>query len=358
MASPMDRMRRDLDVSIDRLHEEYERLSDDAATLVSRGAQPERVWLCGCGDSLFAAQSLELWLSRRLQMPVAVCEALEYSRYWAPQSKKGELLLAISSSGEVARTREALQLAKRRGLRTVALTANADGRLAKLTAERLWMKLSGQPNAPGTTTFLNMLLGVTALGGALADHSGPDPKVWEALGGLSWVQALSESWARQVAETDPKGAIHFIGAGPNLAVARFAAAKFWELGQPAAFDELEEWAHGLYFTTRPGDLVVAVAPQGPSLGRAQEILSEVAFLKAQPALITTGVKGAIPERGVLALPLIEEDLSALFTYSAVSHLACSIARLEGRQVFSFPSQAHKEEHYRTILESALLTDGS
>jgi glucosamine--fructose-6-phosphate aminotransferase (isomerizing) len=68
--------------------------------------------------------------------------------------------------------------------------------------------------------------------------------------------------------------VHLCGGGPGLACAMFGAAKIKECTSGHAIAHpLEEVHH--YTTTKPGETMIVIAPNGPSRARALETLRQV-----------------------------------------------------------------------------------
>jgi glucosamine--fructose-6-phosphate aminotransferase (isomerizing) len=80
---------------------------------------PTRLYYVGCGDSHFcgiaARLATELWSG----VPTEPPESLEFSRYAVRTAPPGSLVVAVSNSGEVARTVECLRYARQAGLTTI-----------------------------------------------------------------------------------------------------------------------------------------------------------------------------------------------------------------------------------------------
>ena len=128
----------------------------------------------------------------------------------------------------------------------------------------------------------------------------------------------------------------FLGAGPNEATAKFAAAKLFEGAQQlAVVTNVEEWAHEQYFTTRPGDPVVLVAPRGAASDRAAEILSELNYVDAA----AVWVSDLAPPGPALHLPVaagVSEELSPVLASLPMSTLGLHLMRLNGKRSYNFP----------------------
>lgn len=76
--------------------------------------------LCACGTSYHAALASS-YLFERLSKIEVRCEIASEFRYREPVLRKSELFVVISQSGETADTLEALKMAKKAGLKTLAI---------------------------------------------------------------------------------------------------------------------------------------------------------------------------------------------------------------------------------------------
>ena len=79
-------------------------------------AGARRLVLAGSGDSLFAARSTLPALRRWSGIAAEVMTSLEFARYETPLLGDGDVLVAISNSGNSSRAREAVGLARDRGI--------------------------------------------------------------------------------------------------------------------------------------------------------------------------------------------------------------------------------------------------
>lgn len=237
-----------------------------------------RVVLTGCGDSHHAALGV-LQAFREMSGAFVLAEpALEASRYLLP-SFRGDpglmLLIAISSSGEVARTLEAVEGAAARSMHTLAVTADPASRLAQAAERCLPVpRVETSRPMPGLLSYLASLLACYACASALAVRGkeafdramGEVPSVLEA----SW----REAWQLGTSYADAKGggACVFVGAGPAYGSALFGAAKLIEAaGEWGWGQDLEEWAHLEYFSEPPGMHTWLLETGGASASREGEI---------------------------------------------------------------------------------------
>jgi glucosamine--fructose-6-phosphate aminotransferase (isomerizing) len=254
------------DQALDTLHE-WERTFED-------------VFICGCGDSHHAAVNLEMaftvWTGRRvraLRSSQAVYDLAPYLMRKGDQA----LVIGISASGEVARTREALFHARQRGARTLALTGDSDSTLASIAEATLTLPTPVMPFGPGLVNYLaSLMMGyAVAWTWALPERSDSlDRRMQE-------IPLLLEAWSAverekgiQFAEYGPDRPSVFLGSGPLFGSALFAAAKQIEAAGVLAWgQDVEEWAHIEYFC-EPADMPTWLLQAGGiSSVRAREVVS-------------------------------------------------------------------------------------
>jgi glucosamine--fructose-6-phosphate aminotransferase (isomerizing) len=334
-------------------------LRDLAASL---GSGLRDLVLTGCGDSHFAGIGTRLAFQRATGLRVAATEALEFVRYdvrYVPLDPP-PAVVAVSYSGEVGRTIEAVATAGRLGWQTVALTGRPEGRLARTVATPVLMHVPTLGFSPGTSTYIAMLTALLVLAAELARVLGHEARAAALDEGLARAPELA-SRTLQVAEEPARRAAEllaaaptstFIGAGPSRATAAFGAAKLFEGPQRyGVVQDLEEWAHEQYFISGPATPIVVVAPSGAARDRAAELLSEMAFIGAPAILVGDVPDDAAAEAAAIRLPVaagLGEDLSPLLTCLPLAQAAFFVAERLGTRSYGFPSPEHEAEHYATI----------
>ena len=110
-----------------------------------------------------------------------------------------------------------------------------------------------------------------ALLAMLAAEVGGDGALRHALGGLADHQALllgQESWEDLARRFAGRRRYYFVGGGPNTATALEGALKMSEANYAAALGfNCEQFLHGAWAAMTAEDLLVLVAPGGPSRAR-------------------------------------------------------------------------------------------
>jgi fructoselysine-6-P-deglycase FrlB-like protein/sugar/nucleoside kinase (ribokinase family) len=323
-----------------------------AASFVKAGIS--NLYMVGCGDSAFAGAAATLAFAKHAGIAAEAVHALDMARYRVRYLPKNSAVLCVSYSGEVGRTIEAAAQARAFGHRVIALTGHAQSPLAGEATDIVTLTVPSLGSAPGTISFLAMLVALYDLalqwGAARGLDVASARRAFERCSELTALTlARSEEPAARLAERlQHRSAITFIGAGPNEASARFGAAKLYEGPQMrGAATNIEEWAHGEYFISGDGEPVIVVAPGGAATDRVGEILAELAFINADVTLISDepapGTQNLIP-----IAPGLPEEFSPLLAALPLSLLAYHLARLRGKRSYNLPGPQDRQEHYDTI----------
>jgi glucosamine--fructose-6-phosphate aminotransferase (isomerizing) len=256
---------------------------------LSLGASHRKIVLTGSGDSAIACCALEHLYRARAGVEVRALASLEASRY--ESLDRESLLVAVSVSGGVARTIEAVARARATGATTLAIVGRGGSELGRIAGQELLMPSPMARDTPHTRDYTLTLL---ALGVALEGITGTrfhELERWPDLAAGVLERAFAELgvWIGDAPQTI------FLGAGPESQTARYAALKFWEGGaMRAIWDELEEFAHGSQLMAAPGHSVVMLAP-GVSAGRAAEFLPGMAQMGLSAHVVTDDPGLDVPE---------------------------------------------------------------
>lgn len=114
-------MRKGIDGQVPLLATAPAELYAHAARVID-GEPPSRIYFVGCGDSYFCGLAARYATELFTGIPTEALESLEFSRYAVRTAPPGSLVVAVSNSGDVARTVEALKFARQAGLRAVGVT--------------------------------------------------------------------------------------------------------------------------------------------------------------------------------------------------------------------------------------------
>ena len=242
------------------LDEQEEILCNAAAPLKAEGQRlrPSKagtLWVGGCGDSLFAAQSLTRHF-RALGWDMRAASAAEM--LWDADIRAGDSVIGISISGSTRRTVEAMGRATACGANTLAITLNVDSALSE--AARATLVLPFRPISraiPHGLDYHMTLLALAAVAGEV-----PTARIG-ALFRTRTTPLLAD--ARSLAgNLGDAPRFVFLGAGAALGSANYGAAKLYEAGGVAAWSfEAENFCHGAQFMLGPQDHVILYGAAGP-----------------------------------------------------------------------------------------------
>src|SRR5262245_19476271 len=323
---------------------------------------PPRVYLVGCGDSHYCGLATRLAFERWTGIPTEALESLEFSRYVVDHAPAGAWVVCVSNSGRVTRTVESAMFARERGLVPIALTFDAESRLARSAAATLPFGYEDVGFGPGTLSYMASLSGLYAVAlhlarlGGRVDEAGVADRL-AALAGQAEVVAATISACDGLAlelgrTTGADVPIHVIGGGPSHGTALFGMAKFIEAAAtPAVGQELEEWAHEQYFCTRPGTLTVVVAPPGASTDRAREQLQAVRDVGGAAAVVCADGDHETRALADHVLPVAGtavEELSPIAYCVPLQLLAYHYAVSKGRTMLGFDDSRRMEVNFRQI----------
>lgn len=297
---------------IDSLPDLLLNLIDDQVTAVRHTITPDlsqkvvRVFTTGCGDSYFAPLNAELAFEQLAGLPCEPMTAMQFARYavgYLPETGRGSnLVLAVSVSGAVSRTVEAMALARRAGATAVALTGSPDGPLGQAAEVVLETavppfpaELQGQI-VPGTRSYVasQLALYLTAIQlGEQRSHltKAAANKLRRELGHTAELMAhtiaQSDKVTRQAAETwHDADQFVFCGAGPNYGTALFSAAKVLEAsGDTAVAQDTEEWAHLQYFGRQVPTPTIFIGAGGRDESRALELITAAKAIGRRVAVV-------------------------------------------------------------------------
>ena len=325
----------------------------------------KRIHLCGCGDSHHAALSSELAFESLAGLAAEPQTALQFSRYSAaflPGEASSNLVIGISASGEVARTIEALRIAKVTNARTIALTANPSSRLAGSAVKTIIAcapPIHNQPDivVPGIRSYvINLLalyLAAIHIGesrGFLTSNRGGSLRA--NLRSLSDAAAAAistnlERISRHLPDWQEEHLFVYAGAGPNFGTASYCAAKMLEAsGDFVSAVDMEEWAHLQYFNRHPSTPTFIISAGGRDRSRALEIVRAGTGIGRRVALVAPQGLANLLDGGFIHFPLpdgVPEVFSPLIAWIPGALAAAQRAELLGEPYFrAFGGGRHPE----------------
>jgi glucosamine--fructose-6-phosphate aminotransferase (isomerizing) len=329
------------------------------------GPPPSRIYFVGCGDSYYCGVAVRYASELLTGIPTESLESLEFSRYAVRTAPEGSLVVAVSNSGEVARSVEALKFARQAGLKTLAITYNSDSRLASHGDALVTYDYRDVGFGPGTMSYLASILSllsvvirVAELAGRL-DTKGVEvelARITNLSGVLKNTISASEGPARELAATlTDDTPVFVLGAGPNYGTAMFTMAKMIESARHnTVSQQLEEWAHEQYFCCKPGTVTIVLAPPGASLDRAREQLQAIRDMKGTAVVVCSDADSTTAALADYVLPVVgvvDEDLSPLVYLAAGELIAHAFASENDKVMLGFDDEFRKQVNFRQIFGS-------
>jgi glucosamine--fructose-6-phosphate aminotransferase (isomerizing) len=187
----------------------------------------KRILFMGMGSSYLALKAAQNYLSKRIPGTIDLVTAGDVIFYF-DETKRYDLVIIASQSGESIETLDAARKLKEYGLEIWTITNTKDSSLYSLADEKLLM-LAGREVTSATKTYINLMALLFALGLTEGDPS------WDDLLSIpSWMEACiteCEKKAQQTAkELHQEGIrnLYVLGMGPHLVTAGEAALLFKE----------------------------------------------------------------------------------------------------------------------------------
>ena len=334
-------------------------LLDAASSVITPGlgASLDRVHVVGCGDSHMAALGAELAFHTLAGLPTRAATALHFARYVAPflpeEQSKRALVIGVSVSGEVARTVEAIRLARQAGATTAAVTGALQSRLAQSAQQVLQTTVPPLPSpvhTPGVRSYMASLLMLYATAVRIGEVRGFQSAA-DAAAARDELRQIPEAIAATLRANDEaiEGVVSawqdarefvFLGGGPNLGTALFSAAKVLEAsGDSALGQDMEEWAHLQYFAREPRTPTFVIDAGGRSYSRACEVAAAARAIGRRVAAVVPYGEAALAAQADVVLPVHRGGREAF------SPLLFSLA---GMLVASYRARALQEPYFRAF----------
>ena len=303
----------------------------------------QKITIIACGTSWHAALVAEYLFEEAARIPVEVEYASEF-RYRNPVIGKGDVVIAISQSGETADTLAAMKLAKERGAFVFGICNVVGSSVARESHAGAYTHAGPEIGVASTKAFTTQLTLITLIGLRLG-------QIWGTISSEDFdrvardLQALP-SLVEKVLKCNTqiksiaalyKDAINalYLGRGYNFPAALEGALKLKEIsyihaeGYPAA-----EMKHGPIALIDKNMPVVVIATRE---GYYQKIVSNIQEVKSRNAkilsVVTTGDKDVkVLSDHVIEIPEITESLVPILASVPLQLLAYHIAVLRGCDV--------------------------
>ena len=302
--------------------------------------QASKITIVACGTSWHAALVAEYFLEEFCRIPVEVEYASEF-RYRAPIIGKGDVVIAISQSGETADTLAAIALTKSLEATIVSICNVVESSIARAAHTGLYTHAGVEIGVASTKCFTSQLSVLLLLTLQIAEKKGTiSADLFQALIleldtiPAKIIETLSTNSIIQQIATSFKEATNFLylGRGYHFPIALEGALKLKELsyihaeGYPAA-----EMKHGPLALIDEDMPVVFIAIKDRSYDKIISNMEEVKARKGKIIAIVTQNDDRIHTIAdyTIAVPAVHEILMPLLTVIPLQLLAYHIAVLRG-----------------------------
>lgn len=335
--SIMDCMRGRLDSSTGRL------VLGGLREYVNKLVNADRILIVACGTSWHAGLVAEYFFEEFCRIPVEVEYASEF-RYRNPVIREGDVVIAISQSGETADTLAAIEQAKSKGAVIFGVCNVVGSSIPRLTHAGAYTHAGPEIGVASTKAFTAQLtvLYMIALIVAVRKGTIAEQKYRELLVEMENLPRKVEKTLKLNAQVqmiaDELKDVHnfiYLGRGYNFPVALEGALKLKEIsyihaeGYPAA-----EMKHGPIALIDEEMPVVFIATKDSSYEKVVSNIQEVKARKGRVISIVTEGDTHIPKMSdyVIEVPSTLDPLTPLISVIPLQLLAYHIAVMRGCNV--------------------------
>src|SRR6218665_2270000 len=324
------------------------RLDPIAGTLTMAGAEKHleqlknapRIVMIACGTSWHAGLAAEYIFEELCRIPVEVEYASEF-RYRNPVIRKGDVIIAISQSGETADTLVALDKAKEQGAFIFGAVNVVGSSIARLSHAGVYTHAGPEIGVASTKAFTAQLAVLTMVALKIAKEKGTinRERYMHLLNELHQTPnrikcLLNQSEKIKAIALKYKDARDFLylGRGCNFPVALEGALKLKEItyihaeGYPAA-----EMKHGPIALVDENLPVVFVATKNSHYDKILNNIQEVKARKGQVIAVVSANDDAIAElaNDVITVPEADEITAPMLAVVPLQLLAYYISAAKG-----------------------------
>ncbi|MCP4443712.1 MAG: glutamine--fructose-6-phosphate transaminase (isomerizing), partial [Myxococcales bacterium] len=303
----------------------------------------KRIVMVACGTSYHSSLVGKFIIEQMSRIPVEVDLASEY-RYRDPVVNDTDLVIAISQSGETADTMGAVQIAKERGAKVLAISNVLESSIPRLADYAFYTHAGPEIGVASTKAFTTQLVSLTLIAIHLGRQTGkfPAEKAREFLAELvalpNKMAALIERGAQlQVIARrygNSKGFL-FMGRGNQYPIALEGALKLKEISYIHAEGySAGEMKHGPIALIDENLPVVVLVPKGPLYEKTVSNLTEVRAREGKIiAIASSGDReiGALADE-VVMIPNTLPELQPILSVLPLQQLSYYVADYKGTDI--------------------------
>jgi len=329
------------DTLVGRIDLEHDDVLFDGIDLDTKAIK--RIVFIACGTSFHASLVGEFLVESLARIPVEVDLASEF-RYRDPILGPGDLVVAVSQSGETLDTMEAIREAKKKGAKVLAISNVLESSIPRLSDYAFYTHAGPEIGVASTKAFTTQLVAMTLFAIYLGRRTGtlPRERARELLAELlqlpNKMRDVVESGAQLQVLARRYGHGHgflFLGRGAQYPIALEGALKLKEISyihaEGYAAGEMKHGPIALIDETLP---VVVLAPRGPHY---EKVVSNLAEVRArQGKVLAVATKGDAEIGGhaddVILVPDSALELQPILTVLPLQLLAYYVADFKGTDI--------------------------
>ncbi len=307
------------------------------------GARVKRVIFVACGTSYHASLVGEFMIEALARIPVEVELASEF-RYRDPIVGPGDLVVAVSQSGETADTMAAVREAKGKGAQVLAISNVVESSIPRLADWAFYTHAGPEIGVASTKAFTTQLVSMALLAIHLGRRTGKlaPARARELLAELVQLPgkmkdvidrgAQLQVLARRYGQAD---GFLFLGRGAQYPIALEGALKLKEISYIHAEGYAAgEMKHGPIALIDEHLPVVVLVPRDPNYEKAVSNLSEVKARQGKILAVATAgdtdIGGVADE--VVMVPDTSVELQPILTVLPLQLLSYYVADFKGTDI--------------------------
>ncbi|MEO8874722.1 MAG: glutamine--fructose-6-phosphate transaminase (isomerizing), partial [Polyangiaceae bacterium] len=300
-----------------------------------------RVYFVACGTSSHAAMAGRYWVEQLARLPSTV-EIGSEVRTREPVFGPGDLVVAVSQSGETADTLAAVKTAKAMGAHVLSVANVLDSAIPRMSDGALYTHAGPEIGVASTKCFTTQLAALLMLAVHLGRARDVLPKkearrildalllaphaMRDALEQSEHIKTIARKYARS-------RDMLFLGRGTGFPIALEGALKLKEISyihaEGYAAGEMKHGPIALIDEEMP---VVVVAPRDAHYEKTMSNMHEVRAREGQVIAIVSHGDTDISGVDTIEVPVVEPEVLPLITVLPLQLLAYFIADLKGTDV--------------------------
>jgi glutamine---fructose-6-phosphate transaminase (isomerizing) len=302
-----------------------------------------RLVFIACGTSYHASLVGEFMIETLARLPVEVDLASEF-RYRDPILGPGDLVVAVSQSGETLDTMEAIREAKKKGAQVLAISNVLEASIPRLSDHAFYTHAGPEIGVASTKAFTTQLVGIAMLAIHLGRRTGTlskerarellaellqlPVKMRDVVESGAQIQAIARRYGQA-------GGFLFLGRGAQYPIALEGALKLKEISYLHAEGYAAgEMKHGPIALIDEHLPVVVLCPKSPYY---EKVVSNLAEVRARGGkILAIATKGDTEIGGhaddVVLVPDTAIELQPILTVLPLQMLAYYVADFKGTDI--------------------------